>query len=543
MAVLRLFARIPSHAMIRRLAAAALLALFAGGAIAGQPSEEIAGRLAQQSVIVAGQKLDVATLRAAYERRQYRPFWFAASGADGSARALHAALQDASREGLEPADYALPAIAERLNAPASESRVDVELLLSAMLIHYSADLRHGRVAPRRADPALFSQPREIDAVAVIERVAASSDIQAELRAMAPANPPYRRLRRALADYRKIVQRGGWQRLAEGRPLKPGMQSADVAALRERLAAGGWLTVESATPELFDSGLELALKQFQRSHLLEADGVLGDKTRAALNVSAEERLRQIVLNMERWRWMPDDLGEFYVIVNMAAYELEVVDAGSVRLAMRVVVGKPYRRTPVFSDRIRYLEFNPVWHVPVKIASQDLLPKEIADPGYLRRNGFRIFSGWTEEARELEPESIDWQQYRGQRLPLKLQQSPGKKNALGRVKFMFPNVHDVYLHDTASPELFDRTLRSFSSGCIRVEKPLELATLLLRDTPGWTRPEIEIAIAGSSTRIARLKAPVPVHLTYATVWLGEGGTLHFAPDVYDRDRALYRGLFNS
>lgn len=498
-------------------------------------------RLSEGVLIIGGRHIEPQELQQAYRNREHLPFWH--DGNAAAARTLHAALSRAADEGLNPADYTIAGFDGLLAMTSPAARADLDILLSMLLVRYAADLRHGRLAPRRLDPELFAQPRVVNPTVILSQAAASDDLAIHLNRLAPANAPYRRLRRALADYQRIARDGGWQPLAEGPAIKAGMRGPEVAALRRRLMAEGWTTDagRDGDADLFDPALVLALQEFQRHRLLDTDGVVGSKTRAALNVPVQERMRQLMLNMERWRWMPDDLGSFYVIVNMAAYELEVIDSGSIALSMRVVVGKPYRRTPVFSDRIRYLEFNPTWTVPVKIASQDLVPKEIADPGYLQKNGFRMFDGWSGGAQEIDLGSVEWTQYRGRRLPFRLQQMPGKTNALGRVKFMFPNKHDVYLHDTSAPELFSRTLRSFSSGCIRVEKPRELAELLLRDTPNWDTAAIDRALADEKTKVANLAEPVPVYLTYRTAWLGEGGTPRFAPDIYDRDRDLYDALF--
>lgn len=533
--------------LTRAVAAAGLFALTLSSpdAVATDSAKatHIEQRLSQAHLTVAGRQVETADLRDAYRGRDYAPFWLAADAGMARARALHAVLVEAAREGLNAADYTIAGFDGLLAAADEPDAADLDILLSALLVRYAADLRHGRLAPRWLDPELFSQPRTVDAAAILTRAAASKDLAQHLSRLAPANAPYRRLRRALADYQRIADSGGWLPLDSGPTLKPGMSGPAVLALRQRLLTEGWTTDErrDGGADQFDAGLVLALQEFQRHRLLETDGVVGPKTREALNVPVEERMRQIMINMERWRWMPDDLGQFYVMVNMAAYELEVIDSGSIALAMRVVVGRPYRRTPVFSDRIRYLEFNPTWTVPVKIASKDLVPKQIADPGYLQRNGFRMFDGWSGGAQEIDIGAVDWPQYKGRRLPYRLLQMPGKTNALGRVKFMFPNKYDVYLHDTASPELFARTLRNFSSGCIRVEKPRDLAVLLLRDTPGWDQQAVDRALASEATKVVNLAEPVPVYLTYRTVWLGDGGTPRFAPDVYERDRQLYDALF--
>lgn len=477
----------------------------------------------------------------AYRTRQFEPIWLDKAGLNSRGHALFSVLSDAAREGLEPSDYLSRTGAGSFSSTATDDMARLDLMLSSTLLRYVRDLRTGRPTPRQVDPELFASVRPLDLSGLLSEAAGRTDIAAYLRRYVPASPPYRRLRRALASYRELARTGGWASIAPGPVLKRGMQGDRVAALRRRLIAGGDLSNFHEATDDFDSALELALRQFQRRHLLEPDGVAGPQTLSALNVTVEERIRQIIVNMERWRWMPNDLGDLYVLVNMAAFELDVVELGQSVLSMRVVVGRPYRRTPVFSDRIRYLEFNPVWHVPPRIASKDLLPKQIADPSFLQNNRFRVMSDWSDKARELDPASIDWRQYRDRNLPFKLRQDAGPGNALGRVKFMFPNEHDVYLHDTASPELFRKLVRTFSSGCIRVEQPRALATLLLQGTPGWGEAAVDAAMKGDKTQVARLAEPIPVHLTYSTVWIGEGGTIHFAKDVYNRDQALYEAIF--
>jgi murein L,D-transpeptidase YcbB/YkuD len=230
-----------------------------------------------------------------------------------------------------------------------------------------------------------------------------------------------------------------------------------------------------------------------------------------------------------------------LVNLAGFELDVVEDGSTVLDMRVVVGKTYRRTPVFSGRMTYLDFNPYWHVTPTIARKDILPKIQADPGFLKTDGMRVFDGWGEDAREINPEIVDWSLIEPKTLTFKFRQDPGPKNALGRVKFMFPNQFNVYLHDTPSRDLFQRTVRTFSSGCIRVERPLELAEYLLHDDPGWSRARIDSVIAAGKALTVVLPKAIPVHLTYSTVWFGEGGTLHFRDDIYGRDALVAQALF--
>jgi murein L,D-transpeptidase YcbB/YkuD len=504
------------------------------------------------------------TLQRFYAARGHEPLWLA----DGPPRA--AALIDrlaaAAHEGLRPADYSPAALRADLGAltdPAA--RAALELRLSAQFLHYARDLATGRVGPASVDPKAPAPADDPVAHALLTALAEAGDPAAFLHTLAPANPFYRRLRRALADVRAVAEAGGWARIEAGRTLQEGMAGPRVAEIRARLAATRDLTIDSAEPTRFDDQLALAVERFQKRHGLTADGIVGPATLAAMNVPVQSRIDQIEVNMERWRWMPDDLGRRYVMVNLAGQEVELVEAGSVRLSMRAVVGKPYRETPVFSDRITYLEFNPDWTLPPTILREDVLPELQADPGYLAANDMTLYAGWSADAERLDPATIDWSQVTPERFPYKIVQQPGPRNPLGQVKFMFPNAHHVYLHDSPAKDLFGRASRAFSSGCIRVAKPFELAQALIggapvaghlrpvlglpkgdaaaagqAEPPVWDRSLIDRLLAHGETAKVRLATSVPVHLTYSTVWIGEGGTVHFRPDIYGRDRALAQAL---
>jgi murein L,D-transpeptidase YcbB/YkuD len=271
--------------------------------------------------------------------------------------------------------------------------------------------------------------------------------------------------------------------------------------------------------------------------MEPDGVLGPKTLFQLNISAEVRVRQIVANMERWRWMPEDLGDHYVIVNIAGFELKRVRANTVEERMRVVVGKPYHKTPIFSDKMEYLEINPYWNVPTSIATREELPKLQSDPSALAEKGFEVVRG--DEV--VDVRAINWSRYSRTNFPFRLRQRPGPSNALGRVKFMFPNRFNVYLHDTPAQSLFARAERAFSHGCIRVARPIDLAEQILAQKPDWSRRRIEKVLASGKRTVVPLSEPLNVHITYATAWRQSNDTVHFAPDIYRRDEALRRALF--
>ncbi|MGB7295570.1 MAG: L,D-transpeptidase family protein, partial [Candidatus Aminicenantales bacterium] len=259
-----------------------------------------------------------------------------------------------------------------------------------------------------------------------------------------------------------------------------------------------------------------------------------------NVSAAERLTQIRANLERWRWITQELGERYILVNVADFRVGVVEAGREVMSMPAVVGRAYRRTPAFSGTMSHLEINPTWTVPPKLAREDILPKVRKDPAYLGQKGFRVFENWSEGAREIDVSAFDWSLVKAENLPYKFRQDPGPQNSLGRIKFMFPNKFDVYLHDTPERELFNRAVRDFSSGCIRIERPVDLAEYVLRDDPDWTKEKILTAIKGGETRVVNLRNPLGVHLLYWTAWLGEDGRVQFRQDIYLRDAALYRAL---
>jgi murein L,D-transpeptidase YcbB/YkuD len=320
-------------------------------------------------------------------------------------------------------------------------------------------------------------------------------------------------------------------------LRPGDVGPRVLQLSERLQKSGYY--DGAIIEELDAELAAAVMRFQALHGLTADAVIGPATLRALNVSPQVRMDQINVNLERWRWLPEDLGERYVLVNIAGFRLDVVERGEYRLSMRVVVGQPYRRTPVFSGTMTYLVLNPWWEVPRSIAVKDKLSLIKADPGYLSRQGYSLLAGWGADEQVIDPGDIDWSAVTAGSFSFRLRQRPGAQNALGRVKFMFPNPHSVYLHDTPSRELFAQDSRSFSSGCIRLEYPLELAELLLSPAAEWRRSDIDRVLTAGRETVVKLRQPIPVHLLYWTAW-ADDDAIQFREDIYGRDERVLREL---
>jgi murein L,D-transpeptidase YcbB/YkuD len=492
--------------------------------------------------------LTLPAIRRFYQVRSFAPAWVEETAFSSDAPELLAALQDAAHEGLRPADYHARAIdklladarAGHLMAPAAAT--DAELLLTDAFLLLASHYLTGKLDPRTINADWDAHRPEIDLAALLESALSRHRVAQALHDLLPASTEYSVLRDALRSYRQQAAQGGWEAVSTGPKLELGAIDARVAVLRRRLLASGDLPAGGsiAQAQYFDEALRDALARFQRRHGLDADGVVGARTLAELDVTAAERVRQIAVNMERLRWLPSDLGRRHVRVNIAAFDVVVVEDSHEVLAMDVIVGRSYRRTPVFSEQITYLVLNPSWEVPPSIAVRDKLPLIRKDPGYLAAHGFRVLRGWGADETEVDPASVDWSAVSRNSFPFRLRQRPGPQNALGRVKFMFPNSFNVYMHDTPDQQLFLRTERTFSSGCIRLSRPRELAALLLGPDSDWTRQRIDAVIASGRETTVRLPQPVPVHILYATAWVAADGSLQLRRDVYDRDVVVSTGL---
>jgi murein L,D-transpeptidase YcbB/YkuD len=549
------------------LVAVLILLAFRGIAIAAELSgprlsdslrERLQGQIAaaggSAKIAVAGEFFQApAMLVRFYEQRAFQPVWMNDAGPLPIVHALMQTIREADRHGLKPAMYHLSALEAWLTdvgrdpvsdtASAAANAVALELLLSDAFFHYGSHVLNGRINPEAMSEAWLAKHAEsdVDLVQLLQEAVATNSVKETLDHLRPSHPAYDGLLRARARYHEIATHGGWSPVPEGSKLQQDDRGPRVAALRERLLITGDLSPEAAQGEdLFDTAVEQAVRRFQQHHGLEVDGIVGPSTLAALNVPVEARLRQIELNMERWRWLPGQLGERAILVNIPAFGLEVVERGQPVLTMRVVVGRPTRRTPLLSADISYLVFNPHWYVPPNIAIQDKLPILRKDPGYAARQRLKIFRGDGMEATPIDPSAIDWSAVTARNFPYRLRQDPGPSNALGRVKFMFPNPFHVYLHDTPSRELFAKAERAFSSGCIRVEKPLELAEHVLSETPAWSRDKMLVVLDTKKEHTVRLSTPIPVHLLYATAWMNAQGAVEFRKDIYDHDKALEKLL---
>ncbi len=502
----------------------------------------LAGRLQQTlgtagerpAPVVGGEGIRAwVALRRFYAERAYRPAW---SGPEAAPllEQLAVAVDQVAAHGLDPTDYHAAALGR---SSSERDALATELLATDTYLTLAAHLIGGRLDPVSIEPDWTASRRERDLVRHLERALAERRIEASLAELAPRDPGYAVLKEALAMYRQAAREGGWQPIEAGPALKLGNTGPRVAALRERLRATGLLAAGGEPLQRFDTELESAVAAFQRRIGIEADGVVGAVTLRELNKRPADRIDQIRVNMERWRWLPEDLGERHVRVNIADFRLETREQGKIVRGYDVIVGRTYRQTPVFSDRIAYLVLNPWWETPPSLARQDKLPAFKKDPASVERLGFEVLD---RRGGLVDPGSIRWAEYSVGDFPFRLRQRPGPLNALGQVKLMFPNKHNVYLHDTPSRELFSRTERAFSSGCVRVSDALGLSEWVLAQTSGWSRAKIDAELAtGRETRV-NLAVKVPVHILYLTAVSEPDGGLRLINDIYARDARLVAAL---
>ncbi len=471
-----------------------------------------------------------------YWQRGFHPAWVGVQGVLPEAGQLLEVLRHADDDGLRPQDYAVEAIEQKLTLAADPAQLaQLDLLLTDAFLHYGRSARSGRLDPRYIGVDWFIPYTPFDAAGLLQQALDGHDLGQVLAALPPRHPGYLRLRAALGRYRAVAAQGGWPTVEPGPVLRVGVSDPRVVVLRRRLALAGDLATGEGT-ELYDATLGRAVQRFQRRHGLKADGSVGDGTLAQLNVSVAERVQQIGANMERWRWLPQQEAPRFIMVNMAGFELQVIEAQKVALSMRVIVGRDYRQTPVFSSDMTAVILNPYWYVPPTIFRDDILPDLRHDPAALARRGLTLLSGMDRNARVIDAASVDWEAVDGDRPPYVLRQEPGPHNALGRIKFLLPNHYGIFMHDTPHRGLFEREVRAFSSGCIRLEHPLQLAQYVLGDAERWNRASMEELIAAGKPVTVALPQPLPVVLAYWTAWVDDDGTLQLRDDIYGRDRKL-------
>lgn len=475
-----------------------------------QTPEAIRAQVAQPEVVAEASKF--------YERRAFEPAWFEEGRLRHAAMAVATALQHADQHGLRPSDYRTEQVVTELRRTArSDAQAALlEVLLTDGVMRYGRHQVQGRVEARRFHPGWNLPHRSMDLGAALEASLRADTVDALLAHLPPPAPEYAALQQALLRYRALATAGGWPVVPVGASLRQGDIHSRVTILRARLQATGDLKrpaeADTSSTLVFDAAVDRAVHAFQQRHGLTVDGIVGPETREALNVPVEDRVRQILLNLERWRWMPSDLQMPRVEVNIPAFTLRVVEQDTAVLAMRAIVGTTRLPTPVFSAAITELVLAPYWHIPISIAEREVLPRLRRDPGYLRRNGIR-------------------------RLPSgRLRQEPGPANPLGQVKFTMPNPHGVLLHDTPSRTLFQQSRCAFSHGCIRIQRPLALAEYVVREDTTWTRPAMEDTLRTAKDAHIPVSTPLTVYVLYQTAWMDADGVVHFRRDVYGHDARL-------
>jgi L,D-transpeptidase YcbB len=478
------------------------------------------------------------TVREFYEANGHRPVWFDEDGPLDTVDQLEAAVTAAAQEGLDPAHYALdsmPALRMRRSRffqkdalPAAEL-ADADVRATLALARLATHLRRGRVSPGEVDKHWFGSLPKEDLGRVLQTAVDAGGLEEALRQLVPRHTQYDALKRTLVRYREIASQGGWPALPVSLRLKPGQAHPQAAALARRLAVTGDLP--AATPSTFDASLQDGLRRFEARHGLPADGRLDPEVLAALNVPVAARIRQLELNLERWRWLPEELGRRHVLVNIPTFHLSAFEDGRPALEMRVVTGKVESPTPIFSDQMTTVVFSPYWNVPPQIAREEVVPAILEDPSYLDRNNLELVRG----SRVISLDDADWDDPE-----VRFRQRPGPKNSLGHVKFMFPNQFDVYLHDTPADSLFGQVERGYSHGCVRVEKPFELAQWALRGDPKWTPEAIRAAMDAGEERHVPLPGKIPVYIQYQTAWVDGQGALQLREDVYGHDATQGRLL---
>ncbi|MBN2857675.1 MAG: L,D-transpeptidase family protein [Candidatus Delongbacteria bacterium] len=476
----------------------------------------------------------VNSLLTLYEENNFEPFWTNKT----IASTFIDTIGSAKYEGLDPDDYHYQYLSK--NKVSSESPGLKDILLTDSFLLYANHLLSGKLNPVDLHPEWNAQKRKEDVIRLFKSSVNNKNLLSELEKTKPQTRSYFELKKKLKYYYDLDEDITFV-VSKGSLIKPGSKDKRIPEIRENLAIIE--KVKLHVPEdstLYDDEMYSILKNFQKRHGLNSDGIIGDNTLSMLNLSKKERINKIRVNLERLRWMPEDYGKLYILINLANYKLSYYRDNQFVESHNLIIGKSYRKTPVFSDRMTYLVFNPTWTVPPTILFNDIIPAVRKDRDYLKKKNIRIFKNNEVKSPEISVDDIDWTTAERKNFRYRLVQDPGPNNSLGEVKFMFPNQYNIYLHDTPDKSLFQKEERSFSSGCLRLENPLNFAELLLRDIPGWNMEKINNVISTRKETTVNLKIPINVHIQYLTTWVDENGDIQFRNDIYKRDEAVAEAL---
>ena len=503
-------------------------------------SQAILAELSSQKPVIRVAKEVRQPILDLYWNAGFKPLWLTGNAPSERALTVLAFASKVNEDGLEPLAY-LPAglssfsnVTEQLSTdPQDLAKFDIAM--TAATLKLAREISGGQFEPNSLSRYNDITPERVDAGQALKILAWSPFPEAYLKDLVPKHPSYGLMKTELAKLRASNQKPAYKKIAEGKPVKAGKSDPRISLVRDRMQDLGFLSseVEPEFAETLDAELSVALKKFQKSVKLRQTGILDLPTVKNLNRDTSQRdIQRLVYNMERVRWLPKNLGKRFVLVNQPAFEVQVMDRGDEVWHSNVIVGKPLNQTSAFHDEIETVVFNPSWGVPQSIIVNEYLGKLRRDPGYLDRQGFKVIAP---NGKVVRSSSINWAAY-GSRPPFGVQQPPGKGNALGELKFLFPNSHDIYMHDTPTKNLFAESTRTFSHGCIRVENPREFAEVLL----GWDREKIDAETDSLRSQSVALSQKIPVHITYFTAWPDSSGKMNYFNDVYERDEAMEKAL---
>lgn len=458
-------------------------------------------------------------------------------------------LQNLINEGAEPANYNATSLRSmyydilnrrKRNPETSTLRKNIDVLLSASYFKYARDMWKGKVDPNDEKLAWNIEKKKIKYGKTLDAILEDKSDENPFTKFEPTHEEYKKLKLALAKYNELDKNGGWQplNLDKGK-LALNDTSKDVSNLCKHLIITGDLSPGNKD-SIFTSSIEAGVKKFQKRHGLKEDGIVAGETLKEINVPVKKRIKQILVNMERWRWVPEKFSDNYIIVNIPEYKLHVYEYNKKAWEMNVIVGSAATSTPIFNDIMEYVVFSPYWNVPKSIADNELLPLLRSNPVVLEKENMEMYAGNDPNA-SISPYSIDWSKVTPSNNKYKFRQRPGRGNSLGLVKFLFPNEYDVYLHDTPTDHLFSQHERGFSHGCIRLEEPQKLAEYLLKDDSDWPKDKIKKHMMAGQEKYVKLKEKMPVYIVYFTTWMDENGQIHFRDDIYGHDNKLAKAYF--
>ncbi len=479
------------------------------------------------------------SLNAFYQLRDFKLIWSNGETYNDNAKQLLDIIQQAGSYGLDPAEYDAELLHSFLEATVIDSALisKSDVVFTHAYIKLASHMKKGRLNDSHA---LFKNRHYL--LATLSDAADNNQIIQVIDQLKPKHDTYKNLIQALNHYRSLNPDVGVIKLTE-RSYELGDRSVEIPKIRQRLQALGDLDNNDIYSDLFDEKLMMAVSNFQSRHGLEPDGILGKRTVRELNTPIWQRIQQLELNLARAQSLPDISSGKHILVNIPAFELYLYDDQQLTYTSNVVVGKKKHKTPEVSSELTKIILSPYWNVPRSITKNEIIPKVQEDPHYLTKNNMRLISTTSRYTDYIDPSSIDWSNIDPSKINFRVRQEPGHKNSLGKIKFIFPNVHSVYLHDTPSRGLFAMQNRAFSHGCIRLEDPFGLAETLLSNTTGWSKYDLLDISKQSKSKTLPLDTPVPIHLTYMTAWADERGIVNFRPDIYNRDTKTLASLYNA